>query len=256
MKLNKNKFDLTVVILLISIVTIVAALTVGIYFGIKINNEDNIVLHKNKNILDSIDKVCESNEEIYYDNRGLNILDQKLFEEELLIALEDPIVITYLLPNEINADTIYLYNKDDETNTTLFTTLIYYSSSDTSSAITNLTNKSTQKTSHDIKINFPDYFIIEGSGRTINIGSGYIPGIDGKIIIFDKDNNQITTLYNFVEYEIIQGSSNLNVYISGSYFNITNYGTGEYIIKTYLKGFINVEPFNFTFKCISEYTHP
>lgn len=251
MKHNKNKFNLTLFIIIISIVTIVASLTVGIYYGIKINNESNIVLHKSKNVLDAIDKISKDNEKIYYDKNGLNILDQNLFEDELLASLEEPIVITYTLPNELNEDTIYIYNKDNSENTTLFTDFTYYSIDYKSSVITNLVNKRSQKTQHNLKVNLPHSFKLESKGCTMNIGSGYIPRIETEILIYDKENKPITTLYNFVGFELVEGPQ-ITIYVEGKYLVLDSYGTGKYKIKTYLKGHPNIEPFYFYFTVIHD----
>ena len=246
--MKTNKFNSSNLILVVAVIVLLAGVSVGTYYGIKETNEKDYLKNKSSIILDVLNNIETSSENVSLNNDGYKVKDLKMFEDDLHNSLKDsPIIHTYFEPEEINGDTLYLYNDKEDKDSTFSNIRLYSYKSSKFIDINVISNSSYIKTYH-FKINLPVRIELEETSISY-VHDGYFSSIFNEIYIYDKDNSILGGFYSYINVESIK-DKNIEYHINSNFNSnallISNYRNGEYELKISLKDFENIEPVTFT----------
>ena len=81
--MKTNKFKSSNLILVVAVIVLLAGVSVGTYYGIKDTNEKDYLKNKSSIILDVLNNIETSSENVSLNKDGYKIKDLKMFEDDL-----------------------------------------------------------------------------------------------------------------------------------------------------------------------------
>lgn len=125
--MKTNKFNSSNSLLAVAVILLVGGIGIGTYYGVNETNEINYLKNKSNIILTALNNRTTFDKNIYLVEDGFKVKNLYTFEQDLHRVLKDaPIIHTYFEPEQINGDTLYLYN-DKEDNDSTFSNIRLYS---------------------------------------------------------------------------------------------------------------------------------
>ena len=249
--MKTNKFNSSNLLLAVAVILLLGGIGIGTYYGINETNEINYLKDKSNTILDVLSNIETSSENVSLNNDGYKVDDLKAFEDDLHNSLKDsPIIHTYFEPEEINADTLYLYN-DNENKVSTFSNIRLYSCKSSKFIDINVISNSSYIKTYDLKINLPNRLKLQHSTDSLNVGSGYYSAIRNNFYIYDKENNILNGFNSYISIKETAGKTDFEYYINYNTIVFSRYNVGKYTFEISLKDFDNVKPVYFELEITS-----
>ena len=242
--MKTNKFNSSNSLLAVAVILLVGGVGIGTYYGINETNEINYLKDKSNIILDALSNMETSSENVSLNNDGYKVDDLKTFEDDLHNSLKDtPIIHTYFEPEEINADTLYLYN-DNENKVSTFSNIRLYSYKSSKYIDINVISKSSYIKTYNIEINLPTRLELQHTSLSYQHDGVYMT-LSNNFFIYDKDNKYLNGFNSYINIEQIKGNG-FAYEISRNTIYFTEYYDGEYEFKVLITDFPEIEPVTFT----------
>lgn len=242
--MKTNKFNSSNSLLAVAVILLVGGVGIGTYYGINETNEINYLKNKSNTILTALNNRTTFDKNIYLVEDGFKVNDLHTFEQDLHRVLKDsPIIHTYFEPEQINGDTLYLYN-DKEDNDSTFSNIRLYSYKSSKYIDINVISKSSYIKTYNIEINLPTRLELQHTSLSYQ-HDGYLMTIRNSFFIYDKDNKYLSGFNSYINIEQIKGNG-FAYEITGNTIYFTEYYNGESEFKVSITDFPDIEPVTFT----------
>lgn len=242
--MKTNKFNSSNSLLAVAVILLVGGIGIGTYYGINETNEINYLKDKSNTILTALNNRTTFDKNIYLVEDGFKVNDLHTFEQDLHSVLkETPIIHTYFEPEQINGDTLYLYN-DKEDNDSTFSNIRLYSYKSSKYIDINVISKSSYIKTYNIEINLPTRLELQYTSLSYQHDGVYMT-ISNNFFIYDKDNKYLNGFNSYINIEQIKGNG-FAYEISRNTIYFTEYYDGEYEFKVSITDFPDIEPITFT----------